>query len=111
MRRAARTDANHAGIVEALRQIGCAVQSLATVGGGCPDLLVRAPDMRLVLLEVKDGAKRASARRLTPDQVQWHQQWGAPVAVVLDVQEAIAAVMGAHWVVDAIATALPRARR
>ena len=40
MRRAAKIDSNHAEIVAALRGIGAYVMSLASVGGGCPDLLV-----------------------------------------------------------------------
>jgi hypothetical protein len=58
-----------------------------------PDLLVWNPHiMALVLLEVKDGSKTASARRLTSDQVAWHRAWdGAPVFVVTNVDEAIEA--------------------
>ena len=55
MRRAAKVDANQAEIVQALRQIGAVVQSLAAVGNGCPDLLVGYRN-RLFLLELKDGS-------------------------------------------------------
>jgi Holliday junction resolvase len=71
MRRAARTDANHAAIVDALRKAGAHVTSLAAIGDGCPDLLV-GYRQRLYVLEVKDGTKPPSARELTADQVQWH---------------------------------------
>lgn len=92
MRRAAKTDANHGEIVAALRKIGCKVQSLAAVGGGVPDLLVMK-GYRLYLLEVKDGAKVPSARKLTEDQVKWHSEWaGAPVAVVENAEQAIKAL-------------------
>ena len=37
MRRAARTDANQAAIVDALRSVGCSVVSLSAVGKGVPD--------------------------------------------------------------------------
>ena len=67
MRRAARTDDNHAEIVAALRGCGCLVQSLAAVGKGVPDLLVQRNDV-LYLLEVKDGNKPPSRRLLTPEQ-------------------------------------------
>lgn len=33
-----------------------------------------------------------SARRLTPDQVQWHAAWRGQVVVVTDVAEALAAL-------------------
>ncbi len=90
--RAARVDANQPEIVRALSGIGCSVKSLAPVGSGCPDLLVGYRG-RNVLLEVKDGSKPPSARKLTPDEVLWHRAWRGQVCVVNDVQEALAAVL------------------
>lgn len=95
--RASKTDANQTEIVEALRQIGCSVQLLHMVGKGCPDLLVGTMDNSLgitvnLLLEVKDGSKPPSARKLTPDQVKWHDGWRGQVTVVCSVDEAIQAV-------------------
>lgn len=89
MRRAAKIDANQPDIVEALRRCGATVQPLHTVGQGVPDLLVGFRGQTL-LLEVKDGAKPPSERKLTPDQVRWHEAWdGHPVYVVRDVTEAV----------------------
>ena len=89
MRRAARTDANQAAIVQALRQAGCTVIDLSAVGGGVPDLLVGVAG-QTVLIECKDGSKPPSARRLTPDQQAWHAAWrGGPLAVVCDVDSAL----------------------
>lgn len=86
MRRAARVDANHAEIVNALRRIGAAVQDLSGVGQGCPDLLICYRGHNL-LIEIKDGSKPPSARKLTPDQVRWHAKWPVPVAVVESVDQ------------------------
>ena len=52
MRRAAKIDANQTEIVKALRQVGASVQSLASTGKGCPDLLVGFRGVNW-LLEVK----------------------------------------------------------
>lgn len=90
VRRAARVDANHAVVVGALRACGAQVLSLAAVGNGCPDLLVLHRG-RLQLMEVKDGAKVASARKLTPDQIDFHSLW--PVIVVKSDAEAVAALV------------------
>ncbi len=80
--RAAKVDANHEQVVSALRAIGASVQTLAAVGKGVPDLLVGYQGKTL-LLEVKDGRKPPSARRLTEDQLKWHGAWrGGPLAVV-----------------------------
>ena len=92
MRRAAKTDANHAVIVGALKACGATVQSLAAVGAGCPDLLVGHRGRNL-LMEIKDGAKRPSARKLTPDQCGWHGGWRGQVIVVESEAQAIAALV------------------
>lgn len=91
MRRAAKVDANQAEIVAALRQIGASVQPLHAVGQGCPDLLVGWRGM-VSLLEIKDGSKPPSARKLTPDQEKWHAAWRGQVAVVENVEQAIEAI-------------------
>ena len=101
MRRAARIDANQPEIVAALRGVGAAVQPLHTVGKGCPDLLV-SHRMTNYLIEIKDGAKPPSARRLTQDQLDWHDAWRAPVFVVSTIAEALAVIgMGHHMVEQA----------
>jgi len=80
--RAARVDDNHVAVVEALRKAGAMVQSLAAVGDGVPDLLIGIRG-KLALFEIKDGSKSPSRRKLTPDQVKWHEQWaGYPVFTV-----------------------------
>ena len=90
-RRAAKVDANQTEIVQALRQIGAVVQSLAAVGNGCADLLVGFRGKNW-LLEIKDGSKPPSAQKLTPDQVEWHRVWAGHVVVVNSVESAIAAI-------------------
>lgn len=91
MRRAAKVDANQAEIVEALRRIGCSVQPLHSVGSGCPDLLVGVNGLN-ILMEIKDSAKPPSARKLTPDQLIWHDEWRGQVQVVETVEKAVAIV-------------------
>lgn len=91
MRRAAKVDANQPAIVAALRAIGATVQPLHSVGSGCPDIVVGFRGCTF-LLEIKDGAKPPSARRLTPDQEDWHGGWNGQVAVVMNEAEALAAI-------------------
>ncbi|MCU4576111.1 hypothetical protein ACMHYC_10865 [Acinetobacter courvalinii] len=88
MRRAAKIDANQTEIVKALRQVGASVQSLASTGKGCPDLLVGFRGVNW-LLEIKDGQKVKSARKLTPDQIEWHESWCGQVHVIEDIDQAI----------------------
>lgn len=88
MKRAARIDANQPEIVGAFRDAGWMVHVTSQFGGGFPDL-VCARLGRVVFVEVKDGSKPESARRLTPEQVVWHEQWRdhASVRVVESVKD------------------------
>lgn len=79
------------GGVRVMRQCGCTVTSLAQLGGGVADLLVGRQGVNYVL-EVKDGAKAPSKRKLTPDEAQWHAQWRGRADVVCSVDEALRAV-------------------
>lgn len=94
MRRAARTDANQAQIVAALRRMGAYVVDLSAVGMGVPDLLVGWRGA-WHLIEVKDGRKALSRQRLTrPEQLFAsiaHDQ-GLPCHVVTSIDEALVAL-------------------
>lgn len=89
MRRAAKTDANQAEIVAALRAIGATVQPLHSVGDGCPDLLAGFRGRNLLI-----ECKMPKTGKLTADQVEWHGGWKGQVAVVEDVDAALAVVIG-----------------
>ena len=91
MRRAAKVDDNQPEIIAALRKIGATVQPLHSVGSGCPDLLVGFRGANFAL-EIKDGSKPPSARKLTQDQVDWHGGWKGQVAVVCNINEALFAI-------------------
>lgn len=90
-RRAAKVDANQTAIVDALRAVGCSVQSLAEVGAGCPDLLVGIANTN-ILLEIKDGSRSPSERRFTPAQKRWHTMWNGNAHLVETVEQALAVV-------------------
>jgi len=88
VRRAAKVDDNQEQLVYELRQLGYSVQSIATVGKGCPDLLVGRRN-RNWLFEVKDPAKWPSARALTKDEVEWHAFWKGQVTTIETVEQAL----------------------
>lgn len=87
LRYALRKDANQGEIVQALEAIGCDV----LVVHEPTDLIVGRNGLTM-LLEVKDGKKRASARKLTPNQRKFHGSWRGHKATVTCQDEAIAAV-------------------
>lgn len=89
----AKRDENEPTIIAALRQAGCLVEPVSKKG--VPDLIVWSPFIKLiVLMEVKDGSKQPSKRKLTPDQEIFHAEWkaaGAPIVVVETVLQALEA--------------------
>jgi len=96
-RRAARRDANHAEVVEALLGIGAVVLDNGSVGDGNPDLWVGFRG-NWTAIEVKDGKKSPSKRRLTAAQEKLHQKVtsaGCAILVVKNVDEALA-IFGAR---------------
>jgi Holliday junction resolvase len=89
MRRHPNLDSNQPDIVKALRQAGASVTSLASVGGGVPDILVGIRDVTTVM-EIKDGEKPPSKRKLTEDEVKWHNEWRGSKHIVESVDQALA---------------------
>lgn len=88
---AKRIDRNQPEIVAALRDVGCLVEHTHMIGHGVPDLVVAGRN-GLVWLEVKDGTRRPSEQRLTPDEARWHERWQGYVVTVNSVDQALAAV-------------------
>ena len=62
-------DNNQIEIVKALRSIGATVQSIASIGKGCPDLLV-GYRYKNYLMEIKDGSNK-----LTKHEELWQSKW------------------------------------
>jgi hypothetical protein len=84
MRRAARKDANEVELRKLWLRIGGSWLPITPVEGGEPDALLGFRG-RQRLVELKDGSKPPSARKLRSNQVEWHRTWhGEPVSVVLD---------------------------
>lgn len=87
--RRSRADHNQQAIIVALRSVGAQVQSLSSVGHGCPDLLVFFRK-KLFLLEVKNQAGRGIV--YTPEQLKWRAQFQGASQTVCDAREALAAI-------------------
>lgn len=88
MRYANRIDANQNKIVDALRKAGAVVRIISQ-GDGIPDLLVGYMGYT-ILMEVKDGDKVPSARKLTEAEQKFFDDWhGGMLVIVNSVEEAI----------------------
>lgn len=88
MRRAARTDDNHAEIRDAYRNMGCSVLDTFQIGNGAPDMFVAIGGVTDGV-EVKDGKKPPSARRLTPDEERFHDDWRGNIVLVECLEDAV----------------------
>lgn len=86
-----KVDRNHPEIVDALRKAGATVQSLHTIGHGCPDIVVGFQG-RNILMEIKDGLRRPSERALNAEELKWHEFWHGQVVTVDSKEAAIAAL-------------------
>lgn len=91
MRRAARTDANQTEIVNALRGVGASVAVTSMLGDGFPDLTVGFRGENY-LIEIKDGSKPPSKRKLTPDEKSFHNSWWGKIDIVKNIDEALCAI-------------------
>ena len=88
MRYANRIDANQNKIVDAMRKAGAVVRIISQ-GDGIPDLLVGYKGYT-ILMEVKDGDKVPSARKLTEAEQKFFDDWrGGMLVVINSVEEAI----------------------
>lgn len=95
MRRAARIDDNQNEIVDALRGVGASVAITSMIGSGFPDIVVGYQG-RNYLIEIKDGSKPPSKRKLTPDEQEFFDTWRGTVFVVNDINEALE-IIGATY--------------
>jgi len=88
MRRAARKDANHNQIAQALRDVGYRVAETHQLGAGFPDLTVggihrTTGQKQIWLMEIKD-----KTGTLTIDEATFHQEWFGYVSIVRTVDDA-----------------------
>lgn len=84
-RYAARKDANQDAVVKRFRASGCTVHVMN--GKGIPDLLVGIRGVAF-LVEVKDGSKKPSARKLTKAQEEFGRTWkGGTIFIVTKLEE------------------------
>ena len=74
-------DENHSEIVDRYEALGCTVQDLSSVGGGCPDLLVGGTSVkgrwdRLVEIKTESGT-------LERNQVRFWRDWRGRKPIVV----------------------------
>lgn len=76
-----RTDRNHKEILDYCRSRGASVYSTHALGKGFPDIVMGYKGINY-LLEVKDGAKPPSQRKLTLDEEAFHGKWKGMLHII-----------------------------
>jgi Holliday junction resolvase len=84
-----KSDGNQAEIVKGLRQLGASVTILSSVGGGCPDLICGYHEKN-ILFECKNLEGRGD--RLTPAETDWIRNWKGQIAIVFNIEQALAVI-------------------
>lgn len=82
-----RKDANHADVGDGLRVRGWSVLDLAQYGVSV-DYAVSKPGFA-ALLEVKDGNKPPSARKLTEKEQKLRDNWEGPYVMAISLEDAV----------------------
>lgn len=89
MKKIAKVDGNQKQVVTSLRKIpGVSVAITSQLGSGFPDIVVGHKGFNY-LIELKDGSKPPSGRRLTDDEKQWHVNWKGQVSICNDFDEVL----------------------
>lgn len=86
---ARRTDGNHSDVIGALRQSGWYVCDTSRLGNGFFDAIAVKHGL-VRFIEIKDGSKPPSARKLTKDEAEMHVDFinaGAHVVVLESVED------------------------
>ena len=84
-RRAARTDANQTEIVEALRKSGWYVLIVSKLKNCCD--VIASKKGRTVAIEIKDGNKAPSERRLTKGELKFKDEWQGEYALIEKIED------------------------
>ena len=85
---AKKVDANQAEIVKALREIGVHVFITSSLGKGFPDLVCDFYGT-LLLVEIKDGSRILSQRKLTPREADFYVIWQNHTVIIESVSQAL----------------------
>lgn len=102
---ARQVDANQVEVVACLRALGAQVAHTHTVGAGFPDLVVHFKGT-VYLMEVKDGWKVPSARKLTPAELAFAASM--PVFLVECAEDAAEVLRGMREPIKGVPLALQK---
>lgn len=83
-----KVDSNQRLLVEQMRQLGMTVSHTHMIGKGFPDVVVGYRG-RNYLFEIKNPLQAPSKRKLTQDEIIWHDRWRGQVSVVESIDDVL----------------------
>ena len=86
-RRAAKVDDNQSDIVKLFRKLGWTVLIISQLKNCC-DIIV-SKNGRTVAVEIKDGAKPPSQRKLSSGEVKFRDNWQGEYALIICADDVI----------------------
>lgn len=84
-----KVDVNQPEIVKAFRDLGWSWQHTHTIGQGCVDGFASKNKLITIAIEIKDGSKSPSQRKLTSDEEKWHSNWKGQIAIVTSLEDVL----------------------
>jgi len=87
-RRAAKVDDNQADTVKLFRKLGWSVLIISQLKNCC-DIIV-SKGGRTIAVEIKDGTKPPSARKLSEGEVKFRDNWAGEYALVICAEDVLA---------------------
>lgn len=91
MRLRAKKDDNHNQIANAFRRLGWSWKDTHQLGDGFPDGVAGIGGHYgiNILVEIKDGAKTKSRRKLTTDEIEFHTIWTGPLRIIESIEDVV----------------------
>lgn len=83
-----KADDNQKAIAEAFRRLKFSYHHTHQLGKGFPDGIAGRSGLNY-LIEIKDGSKVESKRKLTPDEQKFHETWLGQVVIIESVTDVI----------------------
>ncbi len=83
-----KADDNQVKVAEAFRRLRWSYKHTHTIGKGFPDGIAGYNGVNY-LIEIKDGSKVKSQRKLTEDEQKFHDEWKGQVVIIESVDDVI----------------------
>lgn len=86
-RRAARKDANHNEITDCFSSLGYSVLDISQLKNACDAIVAKGS--RTIAIEIKDGSKPPSQRKLSSGEVNFKNRWNGEWALIESIEDVI----------------------